>query len=266
MIREIYLFLKASLDPLLFSLILFGFGLWKFRRVQKDKTWRWCWGFLFSSFTLLALFSLPITAQGLAHMLQYGLGDFSEQPTDPLDAIVVLSAGLDISRQQRKPKLSTETAARFLHGVDMFMKNRARKLIFSGRTHPQISEAQIMSDLAVSFGIPQEQILLEDNARNTWEHALYVHRMFPDPKAKIALVTSAIHMQRSVQTFKQYFSEVFPMPSTSYTSFDPSAFSSYFYPQTKSLYLTTQICREYVGLLWYGVRNKNEPLESRIIT
>lgn len=253
MIREIYLFLKSTLDPLLWVLILLAIELWKLR--FQDKSGKGGRRLIFASFILLMLFSLPITTQILAQSLQFDVAH-SELPNEPLDAIVVLSAGLEISPKQPHLTLSTETAARFFYGVEFFKKNKARKLIFSGNTHPKISDTQIMKDLAISFGIPPDQIIMEDKARNTREHAFYVYQMLLDPKKKIGIVTSALHMPRSVKTFKRYFSEVYAFPSTSYADFDRSELPLYFFPQAKNFYLTTQFCREYIGLVWYEILQK----------
>ncbi|MBE0697775.1 MAG: YdcF family protein [Anaerolineaceae bacterium] len=80
---------------------------------------------------------------------------------------------------------------------------------------------------------------------------------------RVLLVTSAMHMPRSVALFKHDGIEVIPAP-TDYTvtesgmenlqSLTLESFFINLMPNTSSLSLTTNVMKEYIGLLIYVIR------------
>ncbi|MGZ8408111.1 MAG: YdcF family protein, partial [Caulobacteraceae bacterium] len=87
----------------------------------------------------------------------------------PIDAVIVLGA------PPLGPGVPGPAIERRLeHGVAVFRNRGASCLVLSGgivRTPP--AEAEIMRDLAVSRGVPEARIVVEDQAKNTFENALY---------------------------------------------------------------------------------------------
>ncbi|NJN55953.1 MAG: YdcF family protein [Anaerolineae bacterium] len=79
----------------------------------------------------------------------------------------------------------------------------------------------------------------------------------------VLLVTSAIHMPRSVAIFEKQGIEVIPAP-TDYEyvqpDWDEGEGAGWFYwgmsllPDAESLQLTTRVLKEYVGMFIYGLR------------
>jgi len=80
---------------------------------------------------------------------------------------------------------------------------------------------------------------------------------------RVLLVTSAMHMPRSVALFEHQGIEVIPAP-TDYTvtreglenlsSLDPQTLLVNLVPNTSSLSLTTNVMKEYIGLMVYRLQ------------
>jgi uncharacterized SAM-binding protein YcdF (DUF218 family) len=79
--------------------------------------------------------------------------------------------------------------------------------------------------------------------------------MFVNKDMKIGLVTSAYHMKRSEKEFRKFFKNVLPLPA-SYLYASPAGTPAVGYiPQSQWLYNNTLVLHEYVGKLWYSIKD-----------
>lgn len=117
-----------------------------------------------------------------------------KDPLEKADAIIVVSGG--------------DTRGRTLHGVDLYEKEYAPTLIFSGaaRDPDSASNAKAMYAIAVSRGVPPVDILLDETSRDTRENASSTKRIAQDYQ-KIILVTSDYHQRRVSREFKQAYGD-----------------------------------------------------------
>lgn len=82
----------------------------------------------------------------------------------------------------------------------------------SGAGNPNLlnhdSEWQFLRDIGVSLGVPEEAILKEDQATNTFENARYSYDVLTEKDISIKraiLVCKAFHARRALLTYKYYF-------------------------------------------------------------
>jgi uncharacterized SAM-binding protein YcdF (DUF218 family) len=105
---------------------------------------------------------------------------------------------------------------------------------------------------------------LETESLNTYENAILSKPMLQAEEAEtVLLVTSALHMPRSVAIFEKQGIPVIPAP-TDYEflqadwqvtdSGDRLFYAMSFMPEADSLELTTQTLKEYLGILIYRLR------------
>lgn len=102
------------------------------------------------------------------------------------DAIIAISGG--------------DTSARTSEAISLYKAGWAPKLIFSGaaadKTGP--SNAEVMQKQALSEGIPQSAIIIEDLSTNTAENAQNTATVVQKMGLKrVILVTSAYHQRRA---------------------------------------------------------------------
>ena len=129
----------------------------------------------------------------LAGVVFFGLG-FYLSPQDKLeqaDAIVVVSGG--------------QTTTRAEYGIELYKQGYAPKIIFSGGALDDgPSNAIAMRQQAIEAGLSDDNILLDEDAQNTYENAVNSKRLMDDIGAKkVILVTSPYHQRRVGQTFKK---------------------------------------------------------------
>lgn len=115
-------------------------------------------------------------------------------PQDELekaDAIVVISGG--------------DTDARISEGVKLYFQKWAPKIIFSGAAATgNVSNALAMKRIALKEGIPEKDIIIEEDSKTTSENAEFVAKYIKELNAKsIILVTSPYHQRRASTEFKQ---------------------------------------------------------------
>lgn len=141
---------------------------------------------------LLAVLLLPPTALLAALGLLVGLGFALHGPDLPLErseAIVVISGDEDL--------------ARFREGLRLYRQGWGGVLIFSGAARDDpVSNAQVMRDLAVRAGVPENDILADHEALDTLGNARNTRRLMEARGLRSALlVTSPYHLRRATITF-----------------------------------------------------------------
>ena len=167
-------------------------------------------------------------AVGLLGLLCYdGVGDILARPLEhryaPLTSakavqdvkwIVVLSGGSGVDKDLPLSTYLCEASLRRLgEGVSIHKRVPGSKLILTGRSWIDgvTPEANVMADVAVEWGVKGEDIVIEAEAKDTKDHAVYVKKIVG--KAPFILVTSASHMPRAMALFRAQGMDPIPAPT-----------------------------------------------------
>lgn len=257
--------LKLLSMPVCLMFLALAVGIFLSRLPGRGKSKKYIVGRLLLLLSLLALYALSI--QPVANALVYPLESRYRAPDaealKDVDLIVVLGGGAYRASEMRpQAALSGASLARAFGGVRLLRNCNARYLLFTGYTSVEGTPtvAEVMARMALDMGVPSEKIILEKKASNTFEHPARILEVLPEAKQmNIALVTSAIHMPRSVAAFQEYFdpARIVPSPVVWCHSALPLEVSS-FLPNAGSLNVSTSAFREYLGRLWYKIRPKPE--------
>jgi uncharacterized SAM-binding protein YcdF (DUF218 family) len=251
--EQIYIVCKSFVDPIFIIFILLLISFIICLRASKKKS-----GVLFLLLTIVLLYGFSI--EPVSSYLSYKLekGYIAIRPAEEkamVDVVVVLSGGNYTIQALGKTFPGEATIDRLVHAVRMYQEYDAKYLVCSGKGNSKISGAEVMAQMAEAFGIPKARIRIEPKSENTYEHAVEFNKMFIDKDIRIGLVTSAYHMKRSEKEFRKYFKKVLPLPS-SYLYHSPEDTSAVRYiPQSQWLSNNTLIFREYVGQLWYSIKD-----------
>jgi len=251
--EQIYDVLKSFIDPVFVIFILLLISLFMGLKTGKKKS-----GVLFSLLTLILLygFSIQPTSNYLSYKLEKDY--IQSRPTEEkitLDVVAVLSGGSYEIKALNTTFPGESTMVRLAHAVRMYKEHNAKYLVCSGKGDSKISDAELMAQMAEDFGVPKERIRIEARSGNTYDHAVEFDKMFMDKKIKIGLVTSAYHMKRSETQFRKYFSHIIALPA-SYLYASPAGTSAIrFIPQSQWLLNNQRILREYIGRLWYRIKD-----------
>jgi uncharacterized SAM-binding protein YcdF (DUF218 family) len=114
------------------------------------------------------------------------------------------------------------------------------------------------------LGVPEDALWLQGESQNTYEDALYSCQMLKDNGAEnVVLVTSAMHMPRSVAVFEKQGCAVTPSPAdftvtkAAWTNLwhpDIEEFLINLVPSYSNLSLITKSLKEYIGIIIYTLK------------
>ncbi len=132
------------------------------------------------------------------------------------DHVIVL--GLALENGEASPDLLArlDTAREYLD------QHPGAKLILTGGNADESgrTEADVMRDLLTERGVPENQLILEDQAKTTKENFANIARMLPAEES-VVLISSNYHMDRAVRyAGKEGFTQVMRLPA-------PSGFFAY---------------------------------------
>lgn len=183
------------------------------------------------------------------------------------DAIVILGGALRSSQYPRHGAEVMEQGDRVLYGAQLYKEGKAPLIIASGGRIEWLGgespESGDMEAMLVTLGVPRSAILQEPDSLNTHENATNVRRLmeFKGIK-KVLLVTSAIHMPRSLKIFQKERIDAIPAPTDFITTpgelnllnQTPSGILLDLMPQVDKLNTTTDALKEYIGTFIYWLR------------
>lgn len=168
--------------------------------------------------------------------------------------IHVLGSGATMdTRLPASMNLNQETLIRLIEGIRIYNYLDQAVLVTSAasKKRPK-SQAEISKEAAVSLGINEKDIEMLKTPLNTLEEALAFKSEFGSDK-NIILVTSAVHMPRAVEIFKDQGLNVIPAPSSYFYKEDGFRYNGITLPSFKSLELMDDYHVAQLKHLYYRV-------------
>jgi uncharacterized SAM-binding protein YcdF (DUF218 family) len=197
--------LRSISAPIVWILAFLIFGLILTGKLRKKPRLNVGWYFLILATSILYFLSIKPVSNILVYSLECQYQSPSQEVLEEVDIVVVLGGGVMSSGGFRKsPEASGATYSRVFNGVKIFRQSGAKVLVLSGAGGQRDDEtnADVMKDIAIALGIPENKITTEGKSRNTMEHAVELVKLFPlEERRRIDVVSSALHMPRTVQAF-----------------------------------------------------------------
>lgn len=162
---------------------------------------------IFSSFVIIYTFSnqfilnslknkwvvKPISEEKLEKNYDFGivLGGFSslDEPTGMIDF--------------------NQSSDRLFYAVKLYQQKVINKIIITGGSaklvNKDIKEADFVEDFLIDLNIPKDDIIIENQSRNTYENAEFTSEILGEEKdtCSFLLITSALHMKRAEKCFEK---------------------------------------------------------------
>ena len=205
---------------------------------------------------ILILSSLPIISNKFIAYLEKDYQPIEISEIENVDAIVVLSGMIRVIGDEENLKYEfTDSVDRFFAGLDLFNNNKSPILILTRGKMPWslgIAEGEYLKELAIKYGVSEENIILTDEVQNTDQEAKAIKEILTED-AKIILVTSAFHMPRAEKVFKAANINLIPYPVDFQNSKSKTTMMD-FIPSAGSLSQTSQFVREMIGRLYYNLK------------
>jgi uncharacterized SAM-binding protein YcdF (DUF218 family) len=156
---------------------------------------------------LMLVVALVLAVSVIALQIYTYAGNVSNERAD---AAIVLGAALwgkDLSPVFRE---------RVNHAIQLYRSRKVRKLIFTGgqgnKNEP--TESAAARRYAVEYGVPIEDILIEESSHNTYENLFYAKQLADaHGLKKVLIVSDPLHMKRAVVMAKDLGLEAYPSPT-----------------------------------------------------
>ena len=205
---------------------------------------------------ILILSSLPIISNKFIAYLEKDYQPLEIADVENVDAIVVLSGMIRVIGDEENLKYEfNDSVDRFFAGLDLFNNNKSPILILTRGKMPWslgIAEGEYLKELAIKYGVSEENIILTDEVQNTDQEAKAIKEILTED-AKIILVTSAFHMPRAEKVFKAANINLIPFPVDFQNSKSKTTMMD-FIPSAGSLSQTSHFVREMIGRLYYDLK------------
>ncbi|ALF51880.1 hypothetical protein ACX27_01900 [Nostoc piscinale CENA21] len=214
---------------------------------------------------LLLFCSNAWVAKALVRSLEWQ--NIPSQQMPNAEAIVVLGGATKSASFPRPEVDLSESGDRVIYAAQLYRQKKAPLIILSGgRIDWRGSgkpESTDMASILTSIGIPAQAIIEEPNSLNTYQNAVNVKQILQSRNIKqILLVTSAMHMPRSLKIFQRQGIDAIPA-STDFlvtqgelqelVSTPKAAFLNLL-PDTDNLHQFTSALKEYIGSFIYRLR------------
>lgn len=259
-----FLFISKLL-PLLIYPVGLTFLLLAVAGVLSWQKSRWTFAPIVLALAVLWLSSAGGINGALVRSLELQHLPRGEMPT--ADAIVVLGGCTKPATPPRAFPELTEGGDRVLYAAKLYKDKKAPLIVAVGGRIPWLGggkpEAGDIAQLLEFMGVPPSAILQESNSLNTYQNAANVKPILQQHGiGRVLLVTSALHMPRSLLVFQRQGIDAIAAPTDFLTTLDSNrpqqaSIAGILFdliPDVARIATTTQALKEYVGLLVYRLR------------
>jgi len=238
----------------IFALVVFAIWFWRRPASSAPRRWLTIAAVLYLAASIYAVPNFVARLTLERGFRPFAAGDVRKART----AVVVLAGGVRTVRGWDHSPIAGagfDTLERVLEAARVYHLIESDWVISTGGTIDprQLPEAPVIRDLLVRQGVPEERILIEARSRTTREEAVLVEQMVREIHAEqVVLVTSSVHMRRSLAAFRAVGIEAIPAIAP-----EPSADSPVgerLVPKSIGLERSRAVAHELAGIVYYTVR------------
>jgi len=146
------------------------------------------------------------------------------------------------------------TGDRLWQTVSLYKQGKIRKILITGGSAQNAKpEAVAVHDALVAIGIPDSVLLSETKSRNTHENAVFSAELIAANHlgAKCVIITSALHMKRSLGCFRKAKLNPDIFPAEHITRHDIVPWNEWLRPDPGALQNWDRLVNEWVGIAVY---------------
>lgn len=177
----------------------------------------------------------------------------------PYDVAIVLTGITNSTKQPRDRTYFEKGADRIMHALQLYKAGKVKKILITGGSASLSGQKQTEASELAAFlriaGVPGQDVILELQARNTRENALFsapiLKKRFPGQR--YLLITSAFHMRRAEGCFQKVGIQVDGFSTDFYTYQRSFAPDKWLLPNEGAFGKWGTLIHEMVGYLVYKV-------------
>jgi len=184
----------------------------------------------------------------------------SKFPVEKLTGVIILGGSFDsaLASKERNEVLLNNSAERLTKAIEIYKRNSRVLILFSGFSGELRPGSWSESDMAKKFfldqGVRIDNLIFENQSRNTFENVKYSKDIINSHKGTWALITSANHIPRSFFTFKKQGLILEPISVDYRTSVSKIFWINF--NISDGLKDWTIILHEMIGIIYYKITNK----------
>ncbi|MBA2657095.1 MAG: YdcF family protein [Tatlockia sp.] len=242
---------EAILNPFFCILFIFAILLALLWRYGTNLTIRI--GFTLV-FILLVFCSSGVVVSKVTRQLESNYPVISQ--VDPsVHWVVVLSGGqANLTHLPANNLLNGVSIKRLVEGLRLFRQLPDAKLLLTGGGFDEVPEAIHLSELTAWFAISPSKIVLETQSINTLDQAKALKKLVHNQP--FYLVTSAIHMPRSVCLCQAYGLKPIPAPTDFTLYWNAKDWPIRYLPNAHNLFYLSLAMHEILGRAWTKIQGE----------
>lgn len=187
-----------------------------------------------------------------------------EFPPTPIEEIsgskkvgVVLSGVIKKEKLPHDRVYFSEGVDRIMHALQLYKQGKIQKIVITGGigsySASPIREAPQIKQVLMLCEVPDQDILIESQARNTRQNAQFTAGILKEqfPGYDYLLITSAFHMRRSLACFEREGIEAIGFSTDFKTGDYPQRFTAYIIPSPNAVFRWHLLVKELMGIVAY---------------
>ncbi|MGB3946756.1 MAG: YdcF family protein [Bacteroidia bacterium] len=238
--------LNFLLSPWVWIVIMLIYGILTAYPNRKKIVLKW-------SLILALFFSNPFILDECMRMWEVPAIDKSELKTYKVGIVL---GGMSVYDSKLDRAQFFRASDRLIQAVELYKKGVIKKILFSGGSgrllHPEMKEGNYINRYLLYMGVPAEDFIIESESRNTYENAVFT-KMLIEPDDTFLLITSAIHMKRSLACFEKQHIKVIAYSTDRYAGPRKYELEHLFIPDASTLYNWTNLMHEFWGYITYKI-------------
>lgn len=214
--------------------------------------------FALASLLVFYVFSNPFVYKVFCHRWEIFTPKLSE--IDNYEMAVVLGGMTEYDGDLEELTVR-RGADRIWQAISLYKMGKIRKILISGDsgyvTSRGLKEAKQLKEVLVRWGIPENDLVVEEVSRNTCENAVESYRIIQQSYPhidKVLLITSARHMRRASACFDKVGLQHDLFTTDKFTGVNNYIFwDEYFVPQASIMDEWSALIKEWVGYISYRI-------------
>lgn len=214
----------------------------------------------------LAVLVVLLTLIGAAPWYRWALEPMEDRFAVPsplpehVDGVIVLGGSVEQVVTAGRGQLAlNDGVERLLAMVELSRRYPQARLVFTGGSgnpaFPDLKEAPVSRDAMAAMGMDVSRLILEDASRNTWENAVFSRDLVKPAAGEVwILVTSALHMPRSVGVFRAAGWPAMVAYPVDYRSSGQPGQEEFGFNLRDAFHILGLCMHEWVGLAYYRLR------------
>jgi uncharacterized SAM-binding protein YcdF (DUF218 family) len=248
-----FFFLSKTLNFLVLPLTMVVVCFFASVLIKKQP---WKKRFFWTGFVLLLFFSNDFISNTIMRAWEIDPKPFNSLQPHKLG--IVLTGTTHSFLQPDDRVYFKRGADRVTHTIQLYKEGLIEKILVSGGSGRLLKEdepeANKYKKVLIMAGIPDEDIWLENETRNTYESAVAVSKMLDSLNYRLddcLLITSAFHMRRSLACYRKAGLDIESFSTDFYGLQDKLLLTSLLLPTIEGFIIWEKLLKEWTGFAAY---------------